>query len=219
MSNALKMTKLDFYTVKSQIPANIVSLLAITLLFEVMGASFGTLFFTAAWYAALSANTIFMTQEKNRLERMYVSLALDGNDFVRGRYLFYYAHYIATLFLVSVVDIVSAPITNRALYAQDFIGAACDSLLIFTVIVCVQIPVCMRLPYSKAKFWYIMIFIAIVAAFMGFSTRIFPEWMWDTNTVSGSGLMSAVCVAASVVVVFVSYAVAKWCYRRRRRTA
>jgi len=75
MSGFLKMTKLDFYTIKPQLAAYL-SLVLIIVMFEFMDSSVIVLCMTGAWYVALMSSTIFAMQEKNSLERLYGSLSV-----------------------------------------------------------------------------------------------------------------------------------------------
>lgn len=215
MSQAFKMIKLDYYTVKSQIPGNFVALLAVASMFAFMGSTISTLLFTAVMYAALSANNIFILQEKNRLERLYTSLSLAGNNLVLGRYLFYYAHYIVAVLVASAVNVAVQFMAGNTLYMQDFIMAVCEALFVFTIITCVQIPVCMRLPYSQAQYWVIVIMLVMVLVVAVSVSKVFASWKLNT---SGSwGLISVICVLGGMALFLVSYPVAKRCYRIRTK--
>ncbi|MDR1689206.1 MAG: ABC-2 transporter permease, partial [Clostridiales bacterium] len=87
MINSLKMAKLDFFTMKSQLASYMV-IIFLVLFFGFMDASIIMICVNCAWFMALMSTMIFATQEKNNLNRLYGSLSLKLKDIVLGRYIF-----------------------------------------------------------------------------------------------------------------------------------
>ena len=75
MTGVARITKLDFFIMKSQ-GISYLSLVAVILLFGLMGSSITVLCITGAWFIALMATNIFAIQEKNHLDRLYGSVYL-----------------------------------------------------------------------------------------------------------------------------------------------
>lgn len=101
MKGFLRISKLDFFTMKSQF-ALYLSLVLIVLMFGFMGSSAVVLCITGAWFVALMSSNIFAIQEKNNLDRLYGSVSVSLKDIVLGRYIFVFFNYI-TSFLVVIV--------------------------------------------------------------------------------------------------------------------
>ena len=87
MTGVARITKLDFFIMKSQ-AISYFSLVAVILLFGLIGSSITVLCITGAWFIALMATNIFAIQEKNHLDRLYGSVCVSLNEVVLGRYTF-----------------------------------------------------------------------------------------------------------------------------------
>lgn len=92
MTGVARITKLDSFIMKSQ-GISYLSLVAVILLFGLMGSSITVLCITGAWFIALMATNIFAIQEKNHLDRLYGSVCVSLNEVVLGRYTFVFLNY------------------------------------------------------------------------------------------------------------------------------
>ena len=218
MSGTFKMTKLDYYTAKALILENIVAAFVITAIFNFMKSSMNTLCFTAAWYAALAATNIFMIQDKNGLERLYASLSLDNKNIVAGRYLFCYIQYLIILGVTVIIGVGAMFVFGNTMQFMALLTAICESLLIFTTVTCIQIPICLRLPYSKARFWCVLVLLVVVALVTYTALNMSSVGDVDISIKINQGLLSAICVAVSIAVLLISYLIAIGCYSNRMRT-
>lgn len=214
MAYSLKMVKLDYLTVKSQMGGYITFPIVIAI-FGFMGSSITVLSITSAWLVALFATNIFTVQEKNELERLYASLSLDLKSIIAGRYVFVFVSYLFALILSMILGTGILLLQGNPVAFQDIPIAICVSLLVFSLIVGVQMPIYFRLGYSKGKAWSLLPFvlvmvIMILPSFMkAFSTAI--SAMMEHQTV-----LSIVCVLVSCIVLFVSYRSSMVCYKKRR---
>lgn len=225
MSGTFKMTKLDCYTAKSSFISSIAALSVIAAVFATMSnLSLDTLLFTATWYALCSANNIFMTSDKHNLNRLYASLDLAEKDFVRGRYLFFYVNYLAALATVLVIGIFFAWVTGTPLFIPGVDSSFFMSFLLFTAAISVQIPVCMRLPYAKAQYFVIMIYVITIAVLLMIIRRwiILPlpqtpvgEWVLNISYM-GKWMLNMLYLLASAAILAVSYPIAVRCCRKRQ---
>ena len=68
MTGFLRITKLDLFTMKSQLVMYL-SLALVVMMFGLMGSSVTILCITGAWFVALMSSNIFAIQEKNNLDR------------------------------------------------------------------------------------------------------------------------------------------------------
>lgn len=99
MTGVTRIAKLDFFIMKSQ-GISYLSLVAVILMFGLMGSSITVLCITGAWFIALMATNIFAIQEKNHLDRLYGSVCVSLNEVVLGRYTFVFLNYLATMFTI-----------------------------------------------------------------------------------------------------------------------
>ncbi len=224
MSGTFKMTKLDCYTAKSTFISSIAALSVITVVFAIVSSlSLDTLLFTAMWYAVCSANNIFMISDKNNLNRLYASLSLTEKDFIRGRYLFFYVNYLTALATVVVIGVILAWATGTPLFIPGADSSFFLSFLLFTAAISVQIPICMRLPYSKAQFFVITIYVLLLAVLLIVARRWIivplpqiPVGEWGLNTFyMEKWMLNILYLIASAAVLAVSYPIALSCYRKR----
>lgn len=214
MSGFLKMTKLDFYTIKPQLAAYL-SLVLIIVMFEFMDSSVIVLCMTGAWYMALMSSTIFAMQEKNSLERLYGSLSVGLKDIVLGRYVFVFLNYLISFLVIILLHCGFALFQNKALEASDIMFGLSASLLAFSVITGVQMPMYFKLGYAKAKVWSMVPFMAVMAlitipSFVPALSGII-EWIQSERSAMILGGLLISCV-----VQFLSYRISVVFYRKRR---
>ena len=100
MTGVARITKLDFFIMKSQ---GISYLVAVILLFGLMGSSITVLCITGAWFIALMATNIFAIQEKNHLDRLYGSVCVSLNEVVLGRYTFVFLNYFTSMVVIIIL--------------------------------------------------------------------------------------------------------------------
>ena len=214
MTAIYNMAKLDFYTTKSQ-NSMYLSLAMVLGLFALMGTSFTVLSITAAWFTALLSVNIFTIQEKNDLDRLYASLSLRLEHMVAGRYLFLYAGYFAALLLSILIGGASAPWHQTPVRPEEIMTALCVSLLAFTLIAGVQLPVYFRLGYSRAKIWCLVPFLAVmlVVVLPAFSQRVLAA---VTVISRHHTFLWAGCLAASLLILTVSLWASIICCRQRQ---
>lgn len=214
MSGFLKMTKLDFYTIKPQLAAYL-SLVLIIVMFEFMDSSVIVLCMTGAWYVALMSSTIFAMQEKNSLERLYGSLSVGLRDIVLGRYVFVFLNYFISFLMIILLHSGFALFQNKALEVSDMMLGLSASFLAFSVITGVQMPLYFKLGYAKAKVWSMVPFMAVMAliAIPSFVPAFFGiiEWIQSERSAMILGGLLASCI-----VQFLSYRISLVFYRKRR---
>ena len=214
MSNSLKMARLDYFTFKSQI-VSYAALILMTIMFSFMGSSFVTLGITVAWFAALLSTNIFSIQEKNELERLYASLPFSLKSIIRGRYIFTFANYAFAMILTIITGVFVSFIQDRNLdYADTFFGI-CISLLAFTIISGIQIPIYFKLGYTKAKAWCMIPFILVIAiCVLPFFIDAFLSII--TGLIKHQTILELIILIISFILLPVSYNLSVKCYQKRR---
>ena len=213
MSDTLKMIRLDFLTMKSQLVMYL-SLVVIVIMFEFMGSSVTVLCLNAAWFTALFLSSIFVLQEKNNLDQLYGSVSMRLREIVAGRYLYMLLNFFLTFAAVLVIHSVISLILNRLIDFSDALLGFSVSLLVFSVIIGMQSPLFFKMGYSKAKGWSFLPFLAVMAlvvspTFLPAVFRIIEHLMMNPNTVIAG------CILLSFAVLSVSCMLSVQAYRKR----
>lgn len=214
MKNFLRVVKLDFFAMKSQFAAYL-SLVVIILMFEFMGSSVTLLCITGAWFVALMSSNIFVIQEKNNLDRLYGSVSAKLDDIVVGRYVFIFLNYLISFIAVIILHFGFALYQNKALELPDIILGFSMSLLVFSAITGVQMPMFFKMGYTKAKVWSMVPFIAVmglmvIPQFVSALSGVIDFMHSNQSALIGAGIL------ASCIIQFLSYRISVVAYRKRR---
>jgi len=214
MTNSLKMVKLDFFTMKSQLASYAVIVLFV-LLFGFMGSSITLICINCAWFVALMSTTIFATQEKNNLNRLYGSLSLKLKDIVLGRYIFTVMSFVLSFIVAIVLFFGLALFQGNSFKLFDVFLSFGVSSLIFSAIVGMQMPVFFKMGYIKARVWIFIPFAGVIGLVVlfgvvkGLSGII--AFMRSNETI-----LVISCLLASYIIQYLSYRVSIIAYRKRR---
>ena len=214
MSNSLKMARLDYFTFKSQI-ASYAALVVLTITFSFMGSSFVTLGMTVSWFVALLSMNIFVVQEKNELERLYASLSINLKNIISGRYIFTFVNYALAMIVSIFIGIIVSFLQNRNVDYADIILSICISLFAFTIITGIQIPICFRLGYTKARAWCLIAYVLVMAI------CILPSFINVFSSIIAAlikhqMILGIISLIISFVIIPVSYHLSVMCYQKRR---
>lgn len=215
MSGFIKMTKLDFITMKSQFWAY-VSLLLIMVLFWMMGSSVIILCVSASLFVALFSYTIFSLQEKNKLDRLYGSVSVTVKDIVLGRYIFAFLNFLLSLLAIIVLYLVTALFQNEVLQINDIAIGVSLALLFFSVVTGVQMPMFFKMGYTKAKIWSLVPFVAATILIILARPLLYSLSGIIKFVLSNQSILIIGCILASCIILFVSYRVSVVAYRKRR---
>ena len=214
MTGVARITKLDFFIMKSQ-AISYFSLVAVILLFGLIGSSITVLCITGAWFIALMATNIFAIQEKNHLERLYGSVCVSLNEVVLGRYIFVFLNYLAGMVAIIVLYL-GFVLSRKAIFdVPDTMLGFGLSFLVFSTITEIQMPLFFKMGYTKAKLWSFVPF-AVVMLLV-----VLPSFISALSGVldfaqSHRGLFAFACIFTSCMIQFVSYHIAVIFYRKQR---
>lgn len=215
MSNAFNMAMLDFYTLKSQTAMYLI-IPAIAVFFSLTGSPLSVLGFTAAWLVLLVNTNLFAIQEKYGLERLYGSLALNKKSVVLGRYISTTLNYLFAFIVVVIIGVFMAFVQGHQAPVDGVVEGFCLSLLVFTLISAIQLPIYFRAGYTKGRILSMIPFLVIVGGFVilqSFFEKL--EEVLKSILAYGNGIY-VVCLIVGVLVMIVSYYVAVSCYKKRR---
>jgi hypothetical protein len=221
MSDSLKMTRLDFASLKSQY-LYLVGVISVVFFSMVGGVSTMPVLVTAAWYSALASSALFSIQEKNGLNRLYGSMSISQKDIVRGRYVFMLSFFGFSLLLGLACHFCLMTVWGKPLDFTYLIPGLGISLLVFSLIVGLQTPLFFKWGYLRARLWSLVIFFAAiflvalippligaVSDMSGFLPAVTE--LWQQQLLIGVGGITAGCA-----ILIVSYRIAFVAYRKRR---
>ncbi len=215
MTGFLRITKLDFFTMKAQL-VSYLSLVLIVIMYAFMDSSVTILCITGAWFVALLSTNIFAIQEKNNLDRLYGSVSVSLKDIVLGRYVYVFLNYLTAFLVIIVLHSCFTLFQNKALKFNDIMLGFSLSFLVFSAITGIQMPLFFKMGYTKAKFWSMVPFIVVMVlvAAPAFVSALYGvvEFMQSNETVL---IISA--LLASCLIQFFSYLIAIVLYRKRKR--
>ena len=214
MNGAFRIAKLDFFTMKSQAVLYVIMVLIVSM-FSIMDSSIIVLFITGAWFTALMASNIFIIQEKNNLNRLYGSVSVELKDIVLGRYIFAFSNYVISLVTVIAVSLIVSLFRDTFIDISNILLGFSLSLLIFSTITGIQMPLFFKLGYTKAKMWAVVPFLVVMLLV------IIPSFITVLSTfvqsvMSNQSLVIAVGIVASCVIQLISYKIAVIAYRKRK---
>lgn len=214
MTGFLRMTKLDFFTMKSQL-FGYLSLVVVVLMFEFIESSFTVLCITAAWFMALMGTNIFAIQEKNNLDRLYGSVSVRLNEIVMGRYISVMLSYLIALFVVVVLHFGFVLYRNASFDVLEMAVGFSVSLLVFSIITGLQMPLFFKMGYTKAKIWSLVPFMAVmglivIPSFVPTLSGIIKFMQSHTEVLVIGGIL------VSCIIQVLSYNIAVVFYRKRK---
>lgn len=214
MNGAFRIAKLDFFTMKSQAVLYVIMVLIVSM-FSIMDSSIIVSFITGAWFTALMASNIFVIQEKNNLNRLYGSVSVELKDIVLGRYIFAFSNYAISLVTVIVVSLIVSLFRDMFIDVSNILLGFSLSLLIFSIITGIQMPLFFKMGYTKAKLWSFIPF-AVVMLLV-----VLPAFVSALSGVldfaqSHKGIFAFTCIVASCIIQFTSYHTAAIFYRKQR---
>ncbi|MGO1042106.1 ABC-2 transporter permease [Clostridioides difficile] len=214
MTDSIKFTKLDIFTMKSYFNMNLV-LLAVIMLFSYMGSSTLTLYITCSWFVALMISNIFAIEEKNNLSRLYATLSIKLKDIVLGRYIFILLNFVLTVFLITVLSIIVLFFKSKPIDIQEIILGISTSFLIFSAIVGVQVPIFFKMGYLKARFWSLIPYIIVLTLVL--MTSLIDKISFVIDFIIGNqGIFSILGLISSFIILVVSYKISFLLYKSRR---
>lgn len=214
MNGAFRIAKLDFFTMKSQAVLYVIMVLIISM-FSIMDSSIIVSFITGAWFTALMASNIFIIQEKNNLNRLYGSVSVEWKDIVLGRYIFAFSNYVISLVTVIAVSLIVSLFRDMFIDVSNILLGFSLSLLIFSIITGIQMPLFFKLGYTKAKMWAVVPFLVVMLLV------IIPSFItvlsaFIQSVMSNRSMIIAVGIAASCAIQLISYKIAVIAYRKRK---
>ncbi|MCC0719836.1 ABC-2 transporter permease [Clostridioides sp. ZZV14-6105] len=214
MTDSIKFTKLDIFTMKSYFNMNLV-LLPVIMLFSYMGSSTLTLYITCSWFVALMISNVFAIEEKNNLSRLYGTLSIKLRDIVLGRYIFILLNFVLTVFIITILSIVVLFFKSKSIDIQEIILGISTSFLVFSAIVGVQIPIFFKMGYLKTRFWSLIPYIIVLTLVLMTSLIDKISFVIDF-IIYNQGIFSILGLIASFIILVASYKISFLLYESRR---
>lgn len=172
--------------------------------------------------ATLFSGYPFALSEKNNLDSLYTTLAVERKTVVQGRYIFTLLLNLCAVlfsFILATVGLLIAKGFGFSLGANGE-GYVVTVLILSALFLCVQsiqLPVYFKLGYTKARVLSIVPFAVLMAGYMAFMTlsNINTQLASFLGTLLGSGMVIPLLVAVVSVIVFGSYRLSVLFYRKR----
>ena len=223
MSKLGAFVRLDFATIKPYFSRkNIMLYIAVMLFLTIMigESSFGIVI--GIWIATMFIGYSFTVGDKCNMDALYVTLSVDRQTVVLGRYVFTFLLNVCTIlsaYVVATVGIFAAQIAGYASGTEFALWAIIPMVAFILIIQALQLPLYFRFGYTKAKFISVLPNIAMIAGIMAFgalnrSTEISSRIDEFINPTS-SGWLTAGAVLALCFVVFISFRLSLAFYRKR----
>ena len=222
MTGFIKITKLDFFIMKSQL-LTFLTLAPIIVIFGFMGSSAVVLGIHGAWFSALLvACNIFAIQEKNNLDRLYGSVSVKLEDIVLGRYVFMFLLYFASYIAAMVVYTAFALYRGNALNIFDLIVGFSISFLVFSVVTGTQAPLFFKMGFIKARGWSFIPYSLLMVLLL---FPIIPQFVPSLSILadiierirSNQSVLIISGILAGCIVLFTSFKISVAVYRKRKR--
>ena len=136
-------------------------------------------------------------------------------DIVLGRYIFAFSNYVISLVTVIAVSLIVSLFRDMFIDVSNILLGFSLSLLIFSTITGIQMPLFFKLGYTKAKMWAVVPFLVVM------SLVIIPSFITVLSTfvqsvMSNQSLVIAVGIVVSCVIQLISYKIAVIAYRKRK---
>ena len=223
MTKLQSFVRLDFVTVKPYFTGkNLLVYAAVAVFLTTTSGNIASGLGVGAMLGTMFASYPFAVGEKCNMDALYATLSVDRKTVVLGRYVF--AMLFNVLAILCSVILASAGLlisqtTRSADSAGDTLLAIVLIAALFAVIQAIQLPIYFRYGYSKAKFFSMMPFAAIMVSYTMFTIIGKDSGLSGKVNEIFSGLNGGGLIALIVFIVFlallVSYSLSLSFYQKR----
>lgn len=152
MKKVMNFVKLDFMTIKPYLTLkNLIIILVVATFLAYANKSIMAPLSMVVAFVTIYMSYPFAVGEQNGIDPLYITLGLDRNTVVLGRYLWAFFMNIFGLILASVISVALAIILDITIVWSEFVLILIVVLMIFTTVQAMQIPLYFKLGYAKAK--------------------------------------------------------------------
>jgi hypothetical protein len=226
MGRVLSFVKLDFVTVKPYLSIkNLLIYAAVTIFQAVQLGSVSTGIMVGLVLGTLFIGYPFSLGEKCNMDTLYTTLSVSRKNVVAGRYIFSFVLDLCCVlatFVLSTFSVFASRLLGSREMPSDTPAATLVLCAIFLVVQVIQLPLFFKFGYSKAKFFTLVPFAALSAAYLGIINTM-------NHNDSISGYVSTLTiyieknriftvtlsVAAICLILYGSYQVSLKFYRKR----
>ena len=215
---------LDFVTVKPYFfGKNILVFVATALFMTVTSGSISSGIYVGMMLGTLFIGYSFAVGEKSDMDALYITLSVNRKTVVLGRYIFTLLLNVCVVAFVCSVALVGLPIARLVGIGGDGVGDALWTgvllAALFAVVQAIQLPIFFKYNYAKAKVISIAPFVALMAAFVAFTT--IAKGTETVNRVTGFivnlnlSWLIVCAVLALVIIMLGSYKLSLSFYKKR----
>ena len=222
MCKTLSFVKLDFITVKPFFDVrNLLMLLIAPVVLSINNTSGSIIIGIIMAAALLYSSYPFAVGEKNGIDQLYFTLPMNKRNVVLGRYGFVVALDVIGGIAACVLLFVLQTITQQTFNLQETLLTTLVLFAVYTFFQAIQLPLYFKLGYAKAKFLAYVPF-ALFPLFIIVIGSVFSEVDWTgmvenilLRMSDNQFLTAAICVIIWTAIMFISYSVSFYCYKKR----
>lgn len=162
MKKILSFVKLDFMTIRPYLTIkNLIVILAVATVLAVAGKSVITPMSMVIAFVTIYISYPFAVGEQNGIDPLYITLGLDRDTVVTGRYLWALAMNGAGLILAVVISFGLSLVLDIPIVWSETALIMLTIFLLFSLIQGMQLPIYFKLGYTRAKSFAYLPFIMV----------------------------------------------------------
>ena len=222
MARLNSFVRLDFITVKPYFTVKNLLIYAIIALFiTAVSENFTSGICLGMFIAINFVSYPFAVGEKSNMDALYATLSADRGLVVFGRYIFALALNLSAalfFFLIGALGMLAAQIIGIRMVIGNPLVVITTVFALVIVIQSIQLPLYFRLGYTKAKFFSMVPYIAIMVGFVVFTTMANNNRELSVYLAYGfekAMILAPILALALIPVVFLSYKLSLMFYNRR----
>lgn len=209
-----------FFTIK-----NLLIYACVTVFLTVVSGNVATGISVGMMFAILFAGYPFAAGEKCNIDALYATLSVGRKTVVLGRYMFTFALNLCCVICavaLAAIALFAAWQFDFSVFGADMIIVIVSLAVLFAVIQLIQLPILFKFGYTKARFFTIVPFLAIMICYFVI-TGLVEETLGPLHIFSDIGyfvvsnelLVFALALVALCLMAFLSYRVSARVYERR----
>ena len=223
MNKLLSFVRLDFITVKPYLTIKNLLIFAVVAVFlTTMSGNVGSGMGVGIMLGTLFISYPFAVGEKSNMDALYATLSLSRKTVVAGRYLFSLIFNLcAVIFSIgfAIVGILVSRAFGLRMGAGEVLLTGFLLAAVFIVIQAMQLPLFFRMGYTKARFFSMVPYVALMTSYMVFMTTSkengIASYTEGILTRSANGVLFGFAVLILFFICFLSYRLSLSFYKKR----
>lgn len=223
MNKLISFVHLDFITVKPYFTAkNLLIFAAVAVFLTTMSGNIGAGMGVGIMLGTLFISYPFAVGEKSNMDVLYATLSINRKTVVAGRYLFAFSLNLCAVLMSMVLAAVGIIISGNfglIMGTGEILLAGLLLAAVFIVIQALQLPFFFKMGYTKAKFFSLVPFVALMSGYLAFMSASkdngFVSRIEEALERLTGGALIALVVPALFLVCYCSYRLSLLFYKKR----